>query len=201
MDQSPTFEMLTATAERALIADAQSHGPKAQQAKEQLVRAYNPFIENTISRYSGFSPYPDSEFRQDLRQAAVLGLLQAVQRFDLNATSRLYAYAKHYVNKELLSVVRQSSDRPEVLHSFATEAAPVVQTDPLSELLRYEVVTSVGAFLNRLTRRQRLLLKRMFWREQSLAAAAQEMGISKSTTADSWRSIRDRSQRILADAA
>src|SRR5690606_22722880 len=86
---------MTVEEEQLTIAAAQS-GDEA--AKLQLLQAYAPLMKNTIRTLSVESGAVDDD---DLRMAAVVGVLRAIERFDPEKATRLAADASKRVRDEV----------------------------------------------------------------------------------------------------
>lgn len=97
--------------ERALVANAQ-HGDKV--AREALVRAYMPLISGVALAYR---PVAAVE-REELTQEGVVGLLRALERYELDRGVPFWAYAAWWVRQSMQQVVSELS-RPLVLSDRA----------------------------------------------------------------------------------
>ncbi|HEY8582685.1 MAG TPA: sigma-70 family RNA polymerase sigma factor, partial [Capillimicrobium sp.] len=93
-------ERLTAAGERAL-AERSAAGDAL--ARRRLVEAHLPLALFHAGRFRGLG-VPDA----DLAQEAVVGLLQAIDRFDPAAGSRLAAYASPWIRAALAAAVQRS---------------------------------------------------------------------------------------------
>jgi RNA polymerase primary sigma factor len=90
-----------------LIADAKAGD---QRAREQVVAAHLPRIAAMARRYA-VSPQVE---RLELIQEGVVGLLQALQRYDPDRGVPLWAYAKPTVERSMLRLLGELSDAVEL---------------------------------------------------------------------------------------
>jgi DNA-directed RNA polymerase specialized sigma subunit len=95
-------ERLELVEERSTIAAAQAG---SKEARERLILAYAPALRAAVSWYRttvqrGLSP----EDIQEARQAALLGLLEAVATFDLEVYERLAAIVAPYIRNQVASL-------------------------------------------------------------------------------------------------
>jgi len=89
--------------ERALIAEAKLG---SEDAKLRLARAYSPVMKSTIGTLSIESGALDTD---DLRMAALVGLLSAIEAFDPEKHQRLAAIAPQHVRDEVHEAVGTSN--------------------------------------------------------------------------------------------
>ena len=61
---------------------------------EELIRILSPFIENTVNRY--IRKYPQVT-KDDLYQEALLGVVIAVDKFDLEKSTKFVSYLYHWI--------------------------------------------------------------------------------------------------------
>jgi RNA polymerase sigma factor (sigma-70 family) len=102
---------LSADLECRLIAEATGGD---EQAREQLVLAFLPWISGVARTYRN-SPSID---RSELMQEGVVGLLRAVERFDAKLGTPFWAYASWWVRQAMQQVVSEMT-RPVVLSDRA----------------------------------------------------------------------------------
>jgi RNA polymerase sigma factor (sigma-70 family) len=96
---------------RALMIAARSGDPRARRA---LVERYQPLIGAMASRYRAVARVDRSE----LMQEGVVGLLRALQRFDLRRDTPFWAYASWWVRQAMQGLVAEVA-RPVVLSDRA----------------------------------------------------------------------------------
>lgn len=86
---------------RHWIAEAQNGNCEA---KEKLVHNFNPLVMSLVNKYRHSSPE-----KEELMQIGVLGLLKAIERFDLTAENRFIGYAIPTILGELRRYFRDET--------------------------------------------------------------------------------------------
>ena len=86
---------------RQWIADAQNN---CTIAKEYLVRNFHPLVISLVNKYRHSSPE-----KEELIQIGMLGLLKAIQRFDLTVSNRFIGYAIPTILGELRRYFRDET--------------------------------------------------------------------------------------------
>jgi RNA polymerase primary sigma factor len=102
---------LPAWAERRLVVAAKAGDPRARQ---ELIEAFEPMIRSVARIYS---EAPVIE-RAELMQEGAVGLLRALQRYDLSLGVPFWAYASWWVRQSMQQVVSELT-RPVVLSDRA----------------------------------------------------------------------------------
>lgn len=101
----------TDTTEHDLVAAAQAREPGS---RETLVESFTPLIGSVARIYRGSAAVDRSE----LMQAGVLGLLRALERYDLDLGTPFWAYASWWVREAMQQLVSEL-ERPVVLSDRA----------------------------------------------------------------------------------
>lgn len=91
-------EMLTAEEELDLLTKFIEHGDL--KARDKVIHHYKPLAHRRARDYANRSPR-GRETLNDLRQEAVLGLTEAVERFKLGKNSRVSTFARFYIDSRL----------------------------------------------------------------------------------------------------
>lgn len=86
--------------EPALLRAAQAHGSAG---RTELVEAYMPLIGSVAHRYRGARAVDHTE----LMQEGVVGLLRAVDRYDLDRDTPFWAYASFWVRQAMQQLVAE----------------------------------------------------------------------------------------------
>lgn len=86
---------------RNLLAKAQQGD---QEAQERLINANLPLVHSLVRRFTGF----DNPEREDLFQAGCIGLIQAIQNFDLSYDVRFSTYAVPLILAEIRRYLREN---------------------------------------------------------------------------------------------
>ena len=102
---------LTSVEERALVLAAQRGG---QASRGELIETFMPLIA-TVAREYRCSPTVD---RAELMQEGLVGLLQALERYDADLGTPFWAYASWWVRQAMQRTVAQLT-RPIVLSDRA----------------------------------------------------------------------------------
>jgi RNA polymerase sigma factor (sigma-70 family) len=97
--------------ERELVAAAQKRKPGG---RDELVEAFMPLVGSVARIYRGSAAVE----RAELMQAGVLGLLRALERYDLEMGTPFWAYASWWVRQAMQQVVCEL-ERPVVLSDRA----------------------------------------------------------------------------------
>jgi RNA polymerase primary sigma factor len=121
--------------ERALVAKAQ-RGDRG--AREALVNAYMPLISGAALAYRSVAAIQ----RDELTQEGVVGLLRALERYELNRGVPFWAYAAWWVRLSMQQVVSELS-RPLVLSDRAMrQLARIRATQHQFEQVQHREATS-----------------------------------------------------------
>jgi RNA polymerase sigma factor (sigma-70 family) len=102
---------LPVAVERRLVEAAQAGDPRA---REELVEAYLPLIAGVARVYRGSATIT----RTELMQEGVVGLLRALERFDLSLGVPFWAYASWWVRQAMQQLIAELT-RPLVLSDRA----------------------------------------------------------------------------------
>jgi RNA polymerase sigma-B factor len=91
---SPRYPRPTRVVTRRLLARYHEQGDL--RARDRVIREYLPFAHLLAQKFSD-----RGETLEDLRQVSSVGLIKAVDRFDINRESDFFAFAKQYILGEL----------------------------------------------------------------------------------------------------
>jgi RNA polymerase sigma factor for flagellar operon FliA len=98
---------------------ANPYADKSQQSREQLVLKYAPLLKRIVSRMaSRFPPEVDSE---EVYQAGMIGLLDAVDKFDSSRDIQFQTYAEYRIKGSILDELRALDWVPRGVRAAATE--------------------------------------------------------------------------------
>lgn len=97
------YDYLCRDVEHTLIHQAQTQ-PQSK-AKDRLVQEHIRYITKLATQYRGYQLNDD-----DLIQEGVCGLLEAIQKFDLNSGHRLNTFARHYILSAMNEFVVRNVD-------------------------------------------------------------------------------------------
>jgi RNA polymerase sigma factor for flagellar operon FliA len=95
------------------------YADKSQQSREQLVLKYAPLLKRIVSRMaSRFPPEVDSE---EVYQAGMIGLLDAVDKFDPSRDIQFQTYAEYRIRGSIIDELRALDWVPRGVRAAATE--------------------------------------------------------------------------------
>mgnify|MGYP001248801908 CR=1 FL=1 len=98
---------------------ANPYADKSQQSREQLVLKYAPLLKRIVSRMaSRFPPEVDPE---EVYQAGMIGLLDAVDKFDPSRDIQFQTYAEYRIKGSILDELRALDWVPRGVRAAATE--------------------------------------------------------------------------------
>lgn len=193
MDSRSGFRRISSEEQKTLIWNAQhSEGAKSKEAKTLLLKAYEPLMRREIKL-----AHTPSTLYEDAIQAARKGCLEALGRFDLSREVAFGAYARPYIKGEVLRAVYKRVRRPgeSAMSSSMVEYAVSLDrsvgdgsvnlgellkepSDDIASLEARSVSERVQRFLGGLTPRQRYIVRRVFYDEQTQSSVALELGVS-----------------------
>ncbi|MFN8483026.1 MAG: sigma-70 family RNA polymerase sigma factor [Anaerolineae bacterium] len=196
-----------------LITLAQGPEPAASQAFEALRGRY------------GFASHPrvPRSLMDDAKQAAALGLFDALLRFDPDRRAQLGTYARNYVRK---AVNKTWEDAPSSRNGYdliylddafspaGDSEAGLGDTDALhwderepdpeaegivTQLERCQRSAAVRNFVASLTPQQAYIVKRVYYDERSIAEVARELGISRQAAHKMLNHTLTKGRKVLAE--
>jgi RNA polymerase sigma factor for flagellar operon FliA len=98
---------------------ANPYADKSQQSREQLVLKYAPLLKRIVSRMANrFPPEVDSE---EVYQAGMIGLLDAVDKFDPSRDIQFQTYAEYRIRGSIIDELRALDWVPRGVRAAATE--------------------------------------------------------------------------------
>ena len=150
----------------------------SQEAMEELLRRYMPLILKETRRFRHAENTDVCLSTEDVRQEAVLQLIQLVKEYSESSGACFGSYLKQKLRWRLHNYLRRERRRalttigldcPEV-EQLASELDHVVEFDLDNPRLR-------SAF-RRLSPRQRLVLAKMFWQDKTVREIAAELRVT-----------------------
>ncbi len=125
----------------------------------------------------------------DLVQEGVLGLMQAIERFDPDRGHRFSTYATWWIRGAILAALRAS---PEAGDDGAVEELPAEERDPLESIAREDLQAGLPELLETLPEHGRRVVALRYGLDgregRSVAETARELGTSQARV----RSIEER---------
>ena len=177
-----------------LLRIAKSSAPDAEEAKVSLLRAHEPLLKSNLKGVP-------AAVLEDASQAAILGFLKAIDKYDLNLGVTIGAYAAFWVRKEVRTLVareRQYSTHCPSLEEQEESGTEVVDyNDPRFEQSRtaeesIEQHYLVNGFISTLSGIDRSVILLYYFRGFTQAHIAKLYGVSAVA-------INKRIQRLLIE--
>ena len=95
------------------------YADKSQQSREQLVLKYAPLLKRIVSRMA--SRFPPEVDHEEVYQAGMIGLLDAVDKFDPSRDIQFQTYAEYRIKGSILDELRALDWVPRGVRAAATE--------------------------------------------------------------------------------
>jgi RNA polymerase sigma factor (sigma-70 family) len=194
---------LEVCSERDLVQRAQQAGPAAAAALDHLIAKHRRLMDALIRQVG-----VPAGLRADAEQAAVVGLLEAIIRFDPTRGTRLWVFAYAFVRGAVIGTV-EAIGTPRPRHRGRVADGRPVKVVPLDLLEGQEDCDAQVAldqaedrvmldrFLVGLTARQRHLIWLLHWQDRSQAEIAREFGISRSAVHQALDVIYQKARNTL----
>lgn len=151
--------------------------PGCSEARLSLLATYRPLLSSITRRAS-----TEWHRRHDVEQAAVLGFLEALRRFDPERGVPLGAFARPYVRRHVFSAAYPKAEGlPSVvsIDHLTLDHEPESQDQSLGRIDQSDMVDGVRAFVAGLPPRHRRLLWSVFVDGQTQTAVAAERGVTR----------------------
>ena len=149
-----------------------------------LIEHYQPLVVKALARWRA-----DDRILMDLVQEGIVGLIEAVETFDVQRCVAFSLYAIHRIRGRMLNYLEKeaktaqvSMDAPWQTEDGATFADSLADTSPLvAETAEQNfLLDQLRLALNRLPRKERLALSGVYIEEQEPHHVAQALQISPS---------------------
>lgn len=145
-------------------------------AREQLIAAHLDYVWGLVPNYYKKSKSASHQELEDVYQAGVVGLLDAVECFDPTKGARLSTWAYFYIMHEIYEYEQAKYSAPVMLSLESTglkeadenqvplkELIPALSTDPYWFVRRMEIIEELGHVLGQLDERaQDIIIQRYF---------------------------------------
>jgi RNA polymerase sigma factor (sigma-70 family) len=143
------------------------------EATEALLRLHAPYIESLM--WTIRVPVSDLD---DARQAAIVGLLRAVKKFNPQRETTLRTFAYTFMLGEVMTALygRQT------VRKHRVQLLPLLDQDQAEEDPALGIVeqrTDVARFLQGLTTEEQDLVRRVYWEEMPQAEIARREGVHR----------------------
>ena len=121
------------------------HDTKDEQLREKIVLHYVPLVKYVVGRM--FTNLPAHVSKDDLLNTGIIGLINAVERYDLLRENKFDTYAVHRIRGAILDELRSYDLMPRRLRMKAREVQNAIKQLE-NELLRYPTDTEIAAKLD-----------------------------------------------------
>jgi RNA polymerase sigma factor for flagellar operon FliA len=168
-----------------------------QDARAELIESYRPYVSRLVARM-GIPPTGVQE-REDLVSAGVIGLIDAVDRFDHSRGVPFEAFARARIQGAVIDELRRLDGRGRHFWKrvrdgeIDQDAVPAAVSldrlveagsepsgnDLTSSVLEEDLWNDVGIALMTLPRRERNVLQRYYGASRTLREIGSEMGVSE----------------------
>jgi RNA polymerase sigma-B factor len=181
------------------------HEQRDLRARERLIQKYMPLVKSLARRYS-----KRGEQYEDLVQVGVIGLIKAVDRFELQRDVELAAFAIPNISGEILRHLRDrgwpikiprrlQALRPELRACEAELASQLARRATIPEISEWSGVeeTEVAAALATERTHAPVSLSESTPREPAGEEPGYELGEQRATLAVGFRILDDRERRVV----
>lgn len=163
-----------------LLRIAKSSAPEAEEAKISLLRAHEPLLKSKVKGIH-------SAIIEDAFQAAIIGFLKAIEKYNLDSGVPIGAYASKWVTKEVQKLLRREyqyyyyhlplDDTEEGIDDiFGYDDLGFTQFEEIEEALEQRCL--LIKFISTLTERELAIISLYYSRGYTQARIAQEYGVS-----------------------
>jgi RNA polymerase sigma factor (sigma-70 family) len=189
----------------ALASLANGNGPEAQAATERLVELFQPLIRDTVRKYTAPYPWLSPEQRADVWQAAQLGFIEALKRFDPSRGSSLGGYARKFILGEVRKIVADEDEHRQCAEPLANYVCAedivfevTIEDEGLGRIEESEIVEAVRMFVFLLPDSHRYLVESLYWEGCSQAEVARRLGVSRAAVNKTLGKILRHGHHVLA---
>ncbi len=116
-----TAAVVVKSPEVSIPVPMQAEGPLTRERRDTIIVAHLPLVRAIAARVR--ENLPVQVELDDLVHAGVLGLFDAVEKFDASKGVVFHLYAKHRIRGAILDSLRQSTSKPSPRNSAASSGA------------------------------------------------------------------------------
>ena len=199
------IKLLEMDEERELWLNYKHHGN--MEARSRLIEHYQPLVVKVLSRWRG-----QESALMDLVQEGIVGLIEAVERFDPDRQVAFSLYAIHRIRGRMLNYMEQESKSTTFCYESAAGIAdglsladmiadPSMSVAELAEkrIIRDQLMTA----MERLPSKERLALNGVYLQEQEPKQVASALHVSPSHLSrlqkQGIRRVRGMLSRLMAE--
>jgi RNA polymerase sporulation-specific sigma factor len=155
----------------------------SQPARHRLVEAYQPLVYKIASRISG-----NEEVFFDLIQEGAIGLIEAVENFDLKYAVKFSTFAQHRIRGRMIDFLKKLQRFKEPLEmalreeEFSSILTGIIdqQVNVEEEVALKMINSQVNQAISRLTPKEQKVIHDLYLLDKEPVVAATEMNISLS---------------------
>jgi len=183
------WQELDVDTEKQLICAAKKHDTDAQ---EKILLAHAPLIRALARRFC-----TSISMLEELMQAGAVGLIRALQRYDIESSTKLITYAVPWIIGEMRSVLRASEQQKtcSLDDERSSEGSYPAQFFGCSGINLSHVDLRIA--VNRLERDARLLVYLRYFRDKTQKETAELLGKSQSQVSKLEQRTIDRLRCML----
>ena len=199
---------LSTLSEKELITLVKKECNYTNDAKTALLKKYQPYISNLLKLYPSY-------IKEDLEVLAYVGLIKAIENFDLKKGVKLITFARFYIKKEIANFIKNE------LELTKREVSELLIEDPqYISIEEHEIRKSkneiywekmavekeyddnitqvqINSFTKELTPQQQLLINLMFYHGNSATEVAKHLNISKPRVTQLLNCIKNKGLKKL----
>lgn len=195
--------------EKQLIIIAQKNSKYSSDAKNILLKKYQPYISKLMQKYPSY-------IKEDLESIAYVGLLKAIENFDINKNNLLITYAQYFIKKEISKYIKNDLEKKQKeVSEFIIDSTQDIDFDTyesqmsLSETQSLKITVDntynlilnkerIRNFVNELTLQQSSVIDLIYFKGLNNAEAAKILNISKARVTQLLASIKQNGKKKLS---
>jgi RNA polymerase sporulation-specific sigma factor len=155
----------------------------SREARHRIIESYQPLVYKIASRISG-----NEEVFFDLIQEGMIGLIEAVENFDLKYDVKFSTFAQHRVRGRMIDFLKKLQHYKEPLEvalgeeEFTGFLAKIVdrQVNVEEEVTLKMISSQVNQAISRLSVKEQQVIRDLYLLDKEPVASAAEMNISLS---------------------
>lgn len=175
------IQLLTQAEESALWKQYKTEN--SRQARHRIVESYQPLVYKIASRISG-----NEEVFFDLIQEGSIGLIEAVENFDLKYDVKFSTFAQHRIRGRMIDFLKKLQHNKESLEvalveeEFTGFLSKIVdrQVNVEEEVTLKMLTGQVNQAISRLNPKEQQVIRDLYLADKEPAACAADMNISLS---------------------
>ena len=167
------------------------------EAQDAMIRRYTPLIyKSHNNRYAaGFS-------RDDFIQEGFIGLLSAINQYDLDSDASFYTFARTCINNSMNKLIQKSLQKKnQILNNSASleddaEIPEVIENDPESIVLSKMINEDAFDKVENVLSKGELLVYRLLRKGYTASEIASEIGKDTKSVDNSIQRIKSKAKKV-----